>query len=277
MTSPAVAGRVLHCAAVLLIVLAACGPAGGATSVEQAARGAASHCGNGVCNSNETCASCPQVCGVCPPVCGDGHCDYPEYCTSCSGDCGTCAACGDGSCNGTETCTTCSADCGSCSPACGDGVCNGTETCSSCPGDCGSCPAACGDGACNGGETCSTCPADCGACPTTTVSCSASFTYGCSSDICPVCDQITAAMNDTDKRNLRANCDWSGGQFVVGNCDAILTGLPAVQGHCYYVAPAFTAVMRGPITFDVDEYYYPDWTPSDAAQECASVGGHWVP
>ena len=100
-------------------------------------------CGNGVCQTGETCSTCPADCGVCPPVCGDATC------------------------NGRETCSSCSTDCGVCPPVCGDASCNGSETCSSCPADCGVCPPppVCGDATCSGGETCSSCPADCGVCP----------------------------------------------------------------------------------------------------------------
>jgi hypothetical protein len=75
-------------------------------------------CGNGVCQTGETCSTCPADCGVCPPVCGDA------------------------SCNGSETCSSCPADCGACPPppVCGDATCGGGETCSSCPADCGVCP-----------------------------------------------------------------------------------------------------------------------------------------
>jgi hypothetical protein len=60
------------------------------------------YCGDGSCNNNENCNSCPQDC-ICPagqtcgssgscvasPVCGDGNCDSgSENCYSCSSDCG---------------------------------------------------------------------------------------------------------------------------------------------------------------------------------------------
>jgi hypothetical protein len=119
----------------------------------------------------DACAGCES-----PVQCGDGRCDSTETCSSCARDCGACAArCGDGTCNGTETCSTCVIDCGRCmtTPRCGDGTCNGTETCSTCPDDCGVCPPRCGDGACNGAETCETCMSDCSdRCGTTCMSCS---------------------------------------------------------------------------------------------------------
>lgn len=55
-----------------------------------------------------------------PPVCGDGTCNGEETCKSCPKDCGSCPPpppiCGDGTCNGQETCSTCPSDCGQCPP-----------------------------------------------------------------------------------------------------------------------------------------------------------------
>jgi hypothetical protein len=49
-------------------------------------------CGNCVCESGESCSSCPGDCGSCPPAayCGDGICNNGETCSSCSQDCGSC-------------------------------------------------------------------------------------------------------------------------------------------------------------------------------------------
>jgi len=51
-----------------------------------------SSCGDGICQSNENCSSCPQDCGECKPTqyCGDGICQSNENCSSCPSDCGTC-------------------------------------------------------------------------------------------------------------------------------------------------------------------------------------------
>ncbi|MFH1229375.1 MAG: hypothetical protein V1678_03045 [Candidatus Aenigmatarchaeota archaeon] len=146
--------------------------------------GVCEYCTDGRCNNGETCSSCSDDCGACPPVCGDTICNGAETCSSCPGDCGTCPpTCGDSSCNGVETCSTCPSDCGACPAACGDGSCNGAETCSTCPSDCGAC---CGDGNCDSsiGETCSSCPGDCGTCPPT---CGDSFCRISDGETCSTC------------------------------------------------------------------------------------------
>ena len=53
----------------------------------------ASHgCGDGTCDYDEDCVTCPQDCGEC--VCGDGVCDAPvEDCVNCPEDCGVCTYC----------------------------------------------------------------------------------------------------------------------------------------------------------------------------------------
>ena len=76
-------------------------------------------CGDALCLGDESCGSCPEDCGVCPPACGDGQC------------------------NGEESCQICPVDCGACEPTCGDTICNGDESCNSCEIDCGPCPCPC--------------------------------------------------------------------------------------------------------------------------------------
>jgi hypothetical protein len=76
-------------------------------------------CGDGHCQGNEDCSTCPMDCGFCPPECGNGWCEAGESCGTCSQDCGACPVCGDGVCNYfDETCDSCPQDCTSC--GCGD-------------------------------------------------------------------------------------------------------------------------------------------------------------
>lgn len=113
-------------------------------------------CGDGTCQTQETCALCPADCPCQSRACGDGVCQprAGDACESCPQDCGACR-CGDGVCSaGRENCTTCTADCGNC-PVCGDGVCQRyagetgpytlaqAESCGVCPQDCGQCLGRC--------------------------------------------------------------------------------------------------------------------------------------
>ena len=147
------------------------------------------------------------VCAPTPPACGDGTCNGDETCETCPEDCGACndpsgqtiPTCGDGTCNGDETCSSCPEDCGACPAECGDGICNGDETCSSCPEDCGACPAECGDGMCNGDETCSSCPADCGLCGGTGDTVTLSLGGGVTMDLVRIpAGTFEMGTNDTD-------------------------------------------------------------------------------
>jgi len=103
-------------------------------------------CGDQMCDSFETPASCPSECGTC----GDGVCNPRfENSSNCAADCNYC---GDGVCYGNEDAYSCIDDCG----YCGDGYCSSTEAQGWCPNDCGYC----GDGVCNGNENSSNC-SDC--------------------------------------------------------------------------------------------------------------------
>jgi subtilisin family serine protease len=123
-------------------------------------------CDNAVCESGESCSSCPADCGSCPAQCGNMVCETPESCSSCPADCGTCPAqCGNMICESGETCSSCPADCSTCPAQCGNMVCETPESCSSCPADCGLCPPQCGNMICESNESCTNCLSDCGACP----------------------------------------------------------------------------------------------------------------
>lgn len=72
-------------------------------------------CGDGVCNGEDTCSTCPGDCGSCAVSCGDAVCEGPggETCTGCPDDCNTMdPVCGNGACDSGESATTCRADCG---------------------------------------------------------------------------------------------------------------------------------------------------------------------
>jgi hypothetical protein len=69
--------------------------------------GASYYCGDGNCNTNETCSTCPGDCGSCGngggggggttyAYCGDGSCNNGEACSTCPQDCGVCASSGAG-------------------------------------------------------------------------------------------------------------------------------------------------------------------------------------
>ncbi|CAF1006803.1 unnamed protein product, partial [Didymodactylos carnosus] len=76
-------------------------------------------CGDNVCEIGETCSSCKDDCGECPPsVCGDKKCDWDETCSTCESDCGACPFCGDGKCEKDETAQSCPQDCPNELPGC---------------------------------------------------------------------------------------------------------------------------------------------------------------
>ncbi|HZX20596.1 MAG TPA: hypothetical protein VFF13_06330 [archaeon] len=65
--------------------------------------------------------------------CGDNICDSSESAATCAADCP--AVCGDGTCTGTESKNTCPADCGV-GVICGDNTCGQGENFNICPSDC---------------------------------------------------------------------------------------------------------------------------------------------
>ncbi len=87
------------------------------------------------------CSDNPSDDTNCIAVCGDGTCDSSESCSSCSADCGSCAGTNIGG-GGTtpdeeeeDTTNTITS-----SHSCGDGTCDSSESCNSCTTDCGECP-----------------------------------------------------------------------------------------------------------------------------------------
>ena len=111
---------------------------------------------DGVCESPETCESCPADCPSAAPYCGDGvcHTDGGENCVSCPGDCNgvqsgpasgqfCCGALGGGAVNPVSCldarCTVGAFECRKSIPpaCCGDLACDSLETPCACPLDCG--------------------------------------------------------------------------------------------------------------------------------------------
>lgn len=142
-------------------------------------------CGNGICDTTETCQTCPKDCKCSYPqkskdylsseqretICGDGICSEDETCQNCQRDCGHCTysypvQCGDGLCNGLESCESCEEDCGFCNYAAGHSCFKGSECRSGyCVNSvCRSSPNYCGDQICDESENCTNCQEDCGKC-----------------------------------------------------------------------------------------------------------------
>ena len=130
-------------------------------------------CGDDFCNGDETCSSCSDDCGACPPVCGNRQTEDGETCDDgntlngdgCDVNCQLeppPPTCGDGTCNGNETCATCSDDCGPCLLVCGDNVTDSDELCDDgnnedgdgCSSICEVEEPVCGDGFSEGSEEC---------------------------------------------------------------------------------------------------------------------------
>jgi N-acetylneuraminic acid mutarotase len=185
------------------------------------------NCGDGVCDSDEDCALCPEDCGQC---CGDGFCDanQGETCQTCPADCGMC--CGDGTCDTSigENCSTCPADCG-----CGtDGVCDPVELICVCEPDCsgrvcgddgcgGTCGSGCsGDDICNAAGQCvdpGTCQPDCAGRVCGADGCGGTCGTGCTGD--DVCDSAGQCIDpgcDPDCSGKVCGPDGCGGSCAPG-------------------------------------------------------------
>jgi hypothetical protein len=215
-------------------------------------------CGDGTCNGTETCETCPQDCGVCPPPgCEvDKECDNGLYC------------------DGEETCVD-----GNCQPGipvdCTDGLDCTTDSCNESTDSCDLTPdnAVCDDGDfCNGNEVCdpdpivtiatqegsgstSGCkPGEAVACPDDGVFCNG--TESCDEDVdsclssgnpCPqgtVCNEGTDACDEIPVEGCTSDAECDDGIFCNGKekCSVSYkksggTPQPPVPGVCIAGTP----------------------------------------
>lgn len=161
-------------------------------------------CGNGLCDIDESCSSCPADCPSVSATCGNGICEAGdgEDCLSCASDCrgkqkGNPSkgrfCCGDGDGENPLACSdpACTSSGYQCTdtPAtpscCGDLICQTNEDGYNCATDCGPPPPDpfCGDGTCDANEDSCVCSADCGAPPVSEISCIDGIDNDCDLDI----------------------------------------------------------------------------------------------
>lgn len=238
--------------------------------------GAATVCGNAICEGAEA-GYCPQDCqAACPTACTAAACTAageiqdcitdgkgckvlaaPKACAngnscangSCGGGGGSTPVCGDGQCATGETPEGCSADCAITGPTCGDGKCDPGESSDSCPDDCpAGCQPSCDNLQCDDGcgGTCEGQGCDDGKpCTTETIckngSCSATKVKDCDDKNACTTDGCDAAGNCTHSPGLASSCS---------DGDPCTTGDKCSGGKCIGLGKA-SCDDADPCTVDV--------------------------
>lgn len=162
------------------------------------------YCGNGVCETAESCVSCPLDCGGCNgSCCGENEtpgCSH-SLCQNCvcAMDASCCTTAWDAECSGAAL-GVCLDSCPECSPeeeSCGDGKCTVSEDCVSCQEDCGSCNGWC----ClpNGSPGCSDEPCQSCVCEEDSACCTEAWTQECALKAATGC-------SDSCECELQGNC-----------------------------------------------------------------------
>jgi hypothetical protein len=207
--------------------------------------GLAQTCGNGTCDSGETCSSCPADCGACQ-TCGNSVIEGTEQCDCGTNGCtsaelggATCASRMGAGYTGTLNCTTSctfntSLCVASCTPNCAGKAC-GSDGCG---GNCGTCSLGNATPLCNATNQCAV-----SSCIPGYANCNGRSSDGCETQLginatcanctnaCPVSQTCTNYVCTTPQSGTCGGATCKTGEYCSNN--ACLLQVP---GHTYFVA-----------------------------------------